>query len=336
MEKAFQGQNWDQLLELLRRPPHFVSPDQVAYLRGRAWQELGHPEVALRFFDNASRLRPGHSPYLILSLECLKETGNWEDAIKRATQFRLDSTSSPSLLFRAGDVFHAYALSHKEQIALFEDAVETIDRGFSKLQLPDAVPPLDSVVVAAFATKAFSLEHLGRVDEAFRTYDQALERFPTNPQLLTARGLLRQAHRMETAINDFETAVANSARVIWPYLQLARHWYGQNSFDKVIDYCRMGIEMTDRDSIAALIFELLAIALFKKHGSNQTVERAFLTAISLDPFNLTIQQNYELFKKTVRHPQQAEANGWVIGVVSLDQARSDLYKAVQPSLAVAA
>ncbi len=55
---AFQTKDWDMLLEYLRRPPRFQSRDTVDYLRGRAWQEMGHPEVAVLFFDNARRLGP--------------------------------------------------------------------------------------------------------------------------------------------------------------------------------------------------------------------------------------------------------------------------------------
>ena len=63
---AFEGKDWDKLLEFLRRPPRFHSRDTVDYLRGRAWQEMGHPEVAVLFFDNASRLRR-KSPHTVLS-----------------------------------------------------------------------------------------------------------------------------------------------------------------------------------------------------------------------------------------------------------------------------
>ena len=57
---------------------------KASYLRGRAWQELGQHHVALKFFDNASRLKPGHAPYQILALECLRTAGDWHEALGRA------------------------------------------------------------------------------------------------------------------------------------------------------------------------------------------------------------------------------------------------------------
>ncbi len=120
------------------------------------------------------------------------------------------------------DVFHAYAIAQEGgQAALFEKAVEVIDKGVLALQQPDAVQPLDSVLAAAFATKAFSLEQLGRAQDALATYDQALQRFHHHPELLTARGLLRQQQHIEDAFSDFQDAVNHSARVVWPYLELA-------------------------------------------------------------------------------------------------------------------
>ena len=67
LEESFQKRQWDEVLDLLRRRPRFVASDHVSYIRGRAWQELGQHDVALKFFDNASRLKPGHAPYRILA-----------------------------------------------------------------------------------------------------------------------------------------------------------------------------------------------------------------------------------------------------------------------------
>ena len=201
--------------------PRFIPGDRVSYIRGRAWQELGQYRVALKFFDNASRLKPGHAPYRILVLECLKAACDWQEAINRANQYSLDPAAPPSLLFRAGDVFHAYLMADGEnQEQLAQKAVDLVNAGFDRLTLLCAEAPLDSTLAAAYFTKAYCLECVGKFNEALLTYDDALRRFSTNPEIFTARGLLRLEHRMGDPIDDFRNAVEKSAQTVWPYLEL--------------------------------------------------------------------------------------------------------------------
>lgn len=335
--KAFQSGRWDELLELLRRPPQLLADDQISYVRGRAWQELGHPHVALRFFDNASRLKPGHTPYRILALDCLKVSADWQAAVRRAHEYSRDPASPPALLFRAADVFHAYSMaSDRDREQLAGQAVALVDQGLSKLSQAGVEPPLDSTLTAAFVTKAFCLEHLGRTDEALATYGAAIQRFPDNPELLAARGLLRLELHREDALDDFRSAVDRSARSVSPYLELARGYYCENNYDSAIKMCQLGINKADQDSVAALFFELRALALFQRHDSAASIERAFQTALALDPFNLAIRHNYERFRAVSEHPERATEANWDLGPHPLDELRRDVYRSVQPRSSQAA
>ena len=49
---------------------------------------MGHPEVALLFFDNASRLKPDNLAFPSLALECLKTVADWPNALVCAEQYR--------------------------------------------------------------------------------------------------------------------------------------------------------------------------------------------------------------------------------------------------------
>jgi hypothetical protein len=106
---AFQRQDWDKLLEHLRRPPRFAPRETVDDLRGRAWMEMGHPEVALLFFDNAARLSPGNANYGVYALECLKAIENWTEILQRCQAYMKDRATPARLLFRAADALHACA-----------------------------------------------------------------------------------------------------------------------------------------------------------------------------------------------------------------------------------
>ena len=58
LEEAWRGGRWEDLLALLRKGDFFGAPDRVARLRARAYQELGHDEVARLFMEYAASLRP--------------------------------------------------------------------------------------------------------------------------------------------------------------------------------------------------------------------------------------------------------------------------------------
>jgi hypothetical protein len=45
-------------LELLRNGPDYLTSDQIALLRGRAYSNLGHQEIALLFYEYAARIKP--------------------------------------------------------------------------------------------------------------------------------------------------------------------------------------------------------------------------------------------------------------------------------------
>jgi tetratricopeptide (TPR) repeat protein len=193
-------------------------------------------------------------------------------------------------------------------------------------------------LVAAFVTKAFCLERLGRFDEALSTYDAGIQQFPGNPELLTARGLLRLEHNMGGSIDDFRSAVTLFARSVWPYLELARNEFSQHKYDDALEWCRLGLERANRnrDADVALLFDLRALALFEKNDSAVAIERAFQTAVSLDPFNLAIRHNYERFLVVSGHPGQPVSGDWELSPLPIEEERRVLYQSVQRSHAPAA
>ena len=57
LHSALEKKQWDQALELLRRPPHVLPRDERDALRGECWGGLGHQDVASLFAENAVRLK---------------------------------------------------------------------------------------------------------------------------------------------------------------------------------------------------------------------------------------------------------------------------------------
>jgi tetratricopeptide (TPR) repeat protein len=212
--EAFQRKQWDELLEHLRRPPRFLPQHAVDYLRGRAWKEMGHPEVALLFFDNAARLESANSNYRVLALECLNAMQDWPELLNRCQAYAQDSTASARLLFRAADALHAYAVQSDQQ-HYYHEALRTVDGGFARLGPSDC--ELASVLAGAYATKSLCLAHMDRPDESLRVLDEAVQRFPENTTLLIARGLLKQELGRPDGVEDLREAVNRGTTVVWPY-----------------------------------------------------------------------------------------------------------------------
>ena len=143
-------------------------------------------------------------------------------------------------------------------------------------------------------------------------------------------------HNLGDPLADFQEAVQRSARSVWAYLQVARNHYLNHEFDRAVELCRLGLATATRDSDAALLFDLLALALYESHDSYVAIERAFQTAMSLDPFNPAIRHNFERFLAVSAQPAQPVGGGWVLTPLPMEEARRELYESVQPQFAQAA
>ncbi len=292
---AFQLEDWDRLLDSLRRAPRFRPREDADYARGRAWMAMGHPEVALLFFDNASRLKPDNLAFPSLALECLKTVADWPNALARAEQYRQTPGTHPRLLFRAGDVYHlcAYHLGEREN---YEKAVEVVDRGLELLASGAAQEPIQSIVAGAYATKGLSLQHLDRRDQALNIFDEAVARFPENATLITARGLLRMELGRPDAQDDLREAVNRRTPLVWAYLEVARNALRKGDYRGALEMSRQGLANAQSDAAAAELFEFIAIALCKLDDSPIAVRQAFAAAADLDPLNQEVRVNRQIFE----------------------------------------
>lgn len=323
---AFQRKQWDKLLECLRRPPRFLPQNMVDYLRGRAWMEMGHPEVALVFFDNASRLEVGNSTYQVLALECLKTIQDWPELLRRCELYIHDSKTLPRLLFRAADAFHVYANQSADQ-AYYERALGAVEEGFRRSKTGQQ-EQMASILAGAYATKSLCLEHLGRSMEALNVFDEAISRLPDNTTLRTARGLLRQELGRADAIDDFRSAVSRGTVVGWAYAEVARHSLQRRMYREAVDVIRQGIALARRDSSTAILFELLAIAVFHSGNSKDEVRTAFQLASELDPFNIEIQVNRQSFESFTAQTPASEPK-WRLDSAIPPSAIDELYSQLQ-------
>jgi tetratricopeptide (TPR) repeat protein len=327
---AFQRKDWDKLLEHLRRPPRFHPRSMVDYLRGKAWQEMGHPEVAVLFFDNATRLEPENSTYGVLALECLKAVRDWPEVLRRFEAYVYDPATPPRLLFRAADAIQLYADRIGEH-QYYQEALGAVDEGFRRLEQSGQQEQMDAILAGAYATKSICLEHLGRMGESLQVYDEAVRRFPENTTLLSARGLLKQELGLSGAVDDFRDAVARGTSVAWAYIELARDVLQEGGGEEAIHLCKRALALAQRDTtIQATLFELLAIALLRRNESADAVRAAFQRAGELDPLSEEIRMNRSRFEIFAANPDTGEPK-WQMPSKPPRVAIDDVYSQLQPA-----
>jgi len=303
---AFQRKDWDKLLEYLRRPPRFHPQNLVDYLRGRAWQEMGHPEVAVLFFDNATRLAPDNPAYEVLALECLKAMQDWPEVLRRLEAYLREPATPSQLLFRAADAIRFYA-SRTGERQYYQEALGAVDEGFRRLENSGQQELLDAILAGAYATKSLCLEHLGRVSESLKVYDEAVARFPENTTLLSGRGLLKQELGLPGAVDDFRHAVDRGTSVAWAYIELARDELREGRSEKAASLCKSALPLAQRDAtIQAALFELFAIAKLRQNESADAVRAAFQRAGELDPLSEEIRMNRSQFESFAASPAAGE------------------------------
>lgn len=88
-EQAKGRRDYRRILELLRYRPEFLDRGALAFLRGRAYEELGLPQVAAAFYDYAWRLTD--NPYYgLLTVVSWLAAGRGDRALRDAKETLLN------------------------------------------------------------------------------------------------------------------------------------------------------------------------------------------------------------------------------------------------------
>ena len=77
-----QNKNWEHFLEKIRSVQQFIPPAFAAYLRGRAWYELGDADIAWLFLDRACQLDPKNMNFRYFALDVLSRCSHTAGAEK--------------------------------------------------------------------------------------------------------------------------------------------------------------------------------------------------------------------------------------------------------------
>jgi tetratricopeptide (TPR) repeat protein len=298
---AFQARRYEEVLALLRANPEGLSPEMIAYVRGRCWSALRDYEAAAWFFDYAGKLRPSNPSFAALALDAVWKAGRQSDAVEQARTVIANLSTHPRVLFVAAQVLARWAQQQAKPTAAPDHArvVEAVARALERENALPEAHRIPSVTFLGRIDRARSLEQLGRKAEAREAHAGITRDYPTSSEAWILAGLFEIRMNDGQAEQYFKQAVELHTRHAWPYLYLAHRRLVNGQFQAVIDLCRSGIQHTADDEERARFYEWSAIARHALGDPDQTVRELFNTAVALDPLNILLRHNRDAFEKFV-------------------------------------
>lgn len=295
IREAWNARDWRRLLVLLACDIPDVHPHYRAYLRGRAWGELGYPLAAAQFLGYAWQLQGDKDNYGYLTIQAYLDAGDFESAWKLSGRLLADDQPSATLFYKIADVLYAAAHRSNQPIQnrLYGRVVEVVDRARALA----AQPSVTSIVVGGLVKKAFALANTEQIDNAENALSEALRVDHESDVALSARGLLRMdAGRAAEAYVDFARAAGKGTTFMWPFFYLAKHALDEHDYDRCLDLVAAGLARTSDARARANLLEWNAIALRALGRDHEALESADEAEL-LEPFNDRIVKNGDSIRR---------------------------------------
>ncbi len=299
--QARQRGEWDRALELLRRWGAYIEPSLLSYQRGVTWLHAGDKATAVIFLKHASDLNPDHEAYLIMYLNTLNKIAP-SQARHRAEEILQNPdifapvvvANASNILFDRGD-----ELSEAEWAQFVRKIIPILESTLSKIEGVGENNIDRSTFSMLCALLGFCHEFLGEDQTALGYYSKGLTASPMNDALLVARGMLLYG-ASPRAIDDFQLAIRQESRLVWPYVFLAHHHIVTGQFEQCRLLCERSLEMRASDSVKSELAEWLAISQSELGFPADTVRGSFDAAIRHDPSNDRARRNYAAFEAATR------------------------------------
>jgi tetratricopeptide (TPR) repeat protein len=307
LKEAWDRQDWVAALALLRKGPPFFTQPQMAFLRFRAYAELGHLDSALMFLAYAVRTDPQNIAYACLFTDLLLRLGRTGEALEWADGWLENSESPPALRIQAAAILirAATGMPEAESRRAHQQVSQVLEAALrhqhSRAEAPD-------LRVYGYIDLGLCYEALGRLQEARSAYESALAINPDSEAALVARGLLRAHMDPDGAAQDFERAVERSTAYAAPYLYLAEGLLGRGAagdYERCVALCDRVLMLTQDPELVAPALQGRAIAQFQLGAPVEQARANLRMAVDLAPSNEALRSNLERFERTV----QARASG---------------------------
>jgi tetratricopeptide (TPR) repeat protein len=199
---AYQTRNWDELLELLRADVSvFLKPDQVAYMRSRAYEALDELAPAIAFMDEAARRAPDSANFRALAMELLWKDGRFSQAYARAKTYLVDARVPGRLHLASGGIVSRQA--QRDQLPA--DIKTTSTLAIERLEAALPREALTAMAFAALGAIGLLSARVGDTAKAESALKRAIDVPTASDRQLAALGLLLdeleliRAGRLESA-----------------------------------------------------------------------------------------------------------------------------------------
>ncbi len=184
---AFEQRDWEELLALLRTDvSRFLRPEQIAYMRSRAYEGLNELTPALAFMDEAARRARTSTSFLALSMELLWKDARYEEAYVRAKTYLEDAASPARLAIMGGGVVCRRAQQDHPPVDIAAVSALTINR-LERAMLQETVA---AVRIFGYGALGLLAARIGDRAKAEAALKQAIDIDAGTGKQLAARGLL--------------------------------------------------------------------------------------------------------------------------------------------------
>ncbi len=306
LNDAHKRDDWEQVLCLLRMQSHSVPEYARAYLRARAYDQLGSLDTALLFMEQAALLKPENKNYENFVIIYLSRLNQLDKALRRAERYvQADNTSISGRIQYAALLFMAA-----------EESRGNNDRSYLRKAIDVLVPALHEAtqdediskreLLLGFLTLGSCYEDLDDNAAALTAFSNALQVDPDDIGALTLHGILLAQSDLEGAAIDFECAIANNDSSVTPYFYVAYASLRRGDYKHCLELCRKIQSMTNEPDALAAVWQWIAISQYYLDFPINTVVQNAQSASDLDPVNPQLQQTLALFQSMqalVERPQ---------------------------------
>jgi tetratricopeptide (TPR) repeat protein len=193
IESSYMRRKWEDVLELLRAGlTHLWRPDQIAYVRSRAYEELSELAPAVAFMDEAARRAPSREMYRALALRLLWESKRYQEAYFRARDYLADPTIKSRLILMSGGVVAQQSIRLPEPPDLKTVSTTAVYR--IQQALPQETSP--SLIFAGLVALGLLAVHVDDTGSAVDAFRKALEVETTSDGQVTSTWLLNNELEM--------------------------------------------------------------------------------------------------------------------------------------------
>jgi tetratricopeptide (TPR) repeat protein len=317
---AFQGGDWQGVLDLLPESHHLLPPADALFYRGYSSSKRGLFDTGLLCLEEAVRLDPQRTDYQIALLDLLRIGQAEAFGRVRAAQdlvtsaIRMEGDGRRPVLDSAIQGFEgARSLSRsigKSACILAGIGAEHLIQEFEGVGRKARLIDRSACILAGN-----SAEHLRQGERALGFYNEALRADPNDADALLRRGLITFESNREAAVQDLRRAMTDSS-LLFPRYYLAYDAVHRNDYREGLRLCEEALGIAEPSDVRSDLIPKVhagllnweACARFVLGEPLESVKPILARAAVLAPLDLVIRQNLDALERPDN--QRRTAAGW--------------------------